>query len=63
MSCPICHKTTQAKWRPFCSRRCADIDLGRWMTQTYRVPVEDDEVQSDTPSEYATGTAQSDKLN
>lgn len=44
MSCPICQSDTDPKYRPFCSRRCADLDLGRWMTGSYRVPlVETDE--------------------
>ncbi len=40
MSCPICSKTTDEKYRPFCSRRCADVDLGRWLTGSYSVPAE-----------------------
>ncbi|MEI4486695.1 DNA gyrase inhibitor YacG [Frigidibacter sp. MR17.14] len=46
MSCPICGKDTEAKYRPFCSKRCADIDLGRWLTGSYVIPgdaVEDEE--------------------
>lgn len=44
MTCPICSKTTDPKYRPFCSRRCADVDLGRWLTGAYAVPsVEEDE--------------------
>ena len=41
--CPICGKpATQSVW-PFCSQRCANVDLGRWLTGVYRVPsVEDD---------------------
>ena len=35
MSCPICHKETDQKYRPFCSKRCADIDLGKWFDGTY----------------------------
>ena len=38
MSCPVCDKPTEARWRPFCSRRCADVDLGRWMTGGYAIP-------------------------
>jgi endogenous inhibitor of DNA gyrase (YacG/DUF329 family) len=38
VTCPICAKQTEAKYRPFCSRRCADIDLGRWLNESYRVP-------------------------
>ena len=40
MACPICAKAADAKYRPFCSKRCADIDLGRWLTESYRVPAE-----------------------
>jgi endogenous inhibitor of DNA gyrase (YacG/DUF329 family) len=47
MTCPICGKETEAKYRPFCSRRCADIDLGRWLTGGYAIPVEDDEAPDD----------------
>ena len=38
--CPICRKPTVHRYRPFCSARCADIDLGRWFTEAYRVPGE-----------------------
>ncbi len=42
--CPICGKPADPKMRPFCSRRCADVDLHRWLTGAYAVPaVEDDE--------------------
>lgn len=50
MSCPICNKETAAKWRPFCSKRCADIDLGRWMTGSYTLPGTD-ESDPETPQE------------
>ena len=36
--CPICGKPGLADYRPFCSKRCADIDLGRWLKEGYRVP-------------------------
>ena len=42
MSCPICGKPQVAEYRPFCSRRCADVDLGRWLTESYRIPAETD---------------------
>lgn len=38
MSCPICDKESTAENRPFCSRRCADLDLGNWLTGRYSVP-------------------------
>lgn len=43
MTCPICGQPTDAAARPFCSTRCADIDLGRWMTGAYAVPSTDPE--------------------
>lgn len=41
--CPICGKTPDPAYRPFCSRRCADVDLQRWLTGAYAVPAEEDE--------------------
>jgi uncharacterized protein len=41
--CPICGKPADSRWRPFCSKRCADIDLGRWLDEAYRIPVEEEE--------------------
>ncbi|MFO0388384.1 MAG: DNA gyrase inhibitor YacG [Alphaproteobacteria bacterium] len=38
-SCPICGKEPQKPYTPFCCKRCADIDLGRWFTGSYSVPV------------------------
>lgn len=43
MSCPICGAETVKEYRPFCSRRCADIDLARWMTGGYAVPSQREE--------------------
>lgn len=40
MSCPVCGEDTVHKYRPFCSRRCADIDLGKWLNEDYSVPVD-----------------------
>ena len=36
--CPICAKPEAAGFRPFCSKRCADIDLGRWFKGGYAIP-------------------------
>jgi endogenous inhibitor of DNA gyrase (YacG/DUF329 family) len=36
--CPICDKPGAGRHRPFCSKRCADIDLGRWLKGVYAVP-------------------------
>jgi hypothetical protein len=43
VSCPICKRPTDPAYRPFCSRRCADVDLGRWLTGSYSVPSDDPE--------------------
>ena len=36
--CPICGKPTALEARPFCSKRCADIDLQRWLSDRYVLP-------------------------
>lgn len=47
-SCPICGKPRQAEYRPFCSKRCADIDLARWLDGAYAIPaVELDDPERD----------------
>ncbi|MBK9083105.1 MAG: DNA gyrase inhibitor YacG [Rhizobiales bacterium] len=38
-ACPICGKPREPAYRPFCSKRCADIDLGRWLGGRYAIPV------------------------
>lgn len=45
--CPICRKPGEARFRPFCSARCADIDLGRWFTESYAVPAAPPEIDED----------------
>lgn len=47
MSCPICAKPTDDKYRPFCSKRCADLDLGKWLSGAYAVPLEEEDEFSD----------------
>jgi uncharacterized protein len=37
-ACPICGKPAEQRFRPFCSRRCADVDLNRWLSGVYAVP-------------------------
>ena len=38
MTCPICGKPTVEAYRPFCSKRCADVDLARWLRGDYAIP-------------------------
>ncbi len=45
--CPICGEPTDSHYRPFCSRRCADVDLHRWLSGGYaRSGTEDTEASS-----------------
>jgi uncharacterized protein len=41
--CPICKKPSLQKFHPFCSNRCAQIDLSRWLGGKYAIPAEDAE--------------------
>ncbi|MBU2583685.1 MAG: DNA gyrase inhibitor YacG [Alphaproteobacteria bacterium] len=36
--CPICKAPSAYDYRPFCSRRCADVDLSRWLSGHYAIP-------------------------
>lgn len=49
--CPNCGKPTVARYRPFCSKRCADVDLGRWLTEAYRVPTDEVPPEGWTPED------------
>jgi uncharacterized protein len=52
-SCPICGRPSQARYRPFCSRRCADVDLSRWLRGTYAIPGEPEAEASGEANERA----------
>ena len=41
--CPICGKPAKPEFRPFCSARCADVDLNRWLSGAYVIPARPDE--------------------
>jgi endogenous inhibitor of DNA gyrase (YacG/DUF329 family) len=47
--CPICRKEPAAAYRPFCSKRCADVDLGRWVTGSYVIAGGDADSDEDGP--------------
>ncbi|MGJ4944042.1 DNA gyrase inhibitor YacG [Bradyrhizobium sp. HKCCYLS1011] len=40
--CPICGRTAAEDLRPFCSARCRDVDLHRWLAGAYVIPASDD---------------------
>ncbi len=44
MSCPICAKPSDKSYRPFCSGRCANVDLGRWFNGNYAIPAEEEDM-------------------
>jgi endogenous inhibitor of DNA gyrase (YacG/DUF329 family) len=47
LACPICGKPADTVLRPFCSKRCADVDLHRWFSGRYAVPVTEDEEEDE----------------
>jgi endogenous inhibitor of DNA gyrase (YacG/DUF329 family) len=58
--CPNCGKPTSAEFRPFCSRRCADLDLHRWLSGGYAIPVQESD---DRPQDAAAGEGDEGKLH
>ena len=46
--CPICRKPHELEYRPFCSKRCADVDLHKWLREDYSVPAEEQPYCEDT---------------
>ena len=58
--CPICGRPADEKRQPFCSKRCADVDLHRWLAGVYTVPVvedeDDDGVKPDDPPQDERGS-------
>lgn len=50
--CPICGKPPVERYHPFCSKRCADVDLNRWLSGSYAIPgrpEEDEDGESGPP--------------
>jgi endogenous inhibitor of DNA gyrase (YacG/DUF329 family) len=41
MTCPTCKKSSTEQYRPFCSKRCADVDLGRWFSGSYAIAAQE----------------------
>ena len=41
--CPICAAPQANAYKPFCSKRCADVDLNRWLSDGYAIPGQADE--------------------
>ncbi|MBL4894293.1 MAG: DNA gyrase inhibitor YacG [Emcibacter sp.] len=50
--CPICEKNpAMPKYHPFCSDRCADVDLGRWLKGNYVIPGEKTDIPEPDPDD------------
>jgi len=48
--CPICGRLAAPERRPFCSPRCADVDLNRWLSGSYAIPVVEEVGEDGTPT-------------
>ncbi|MBI1181586.1 MAG: DNA gyrase inhibitor YacG [Alphaproteobacteria bacterium] len=46
-TCPVCAKPAVERYMPFCSKRCGDIDLGRWLDGRYVIPGQDSPSEGD----------------
>ena len=49
--CPECNKPAVMDYRPFCSKRCSDLDLGRWIKGDYAIPVVEEDTSATTEEE------------
>jgi endogenous inhibitor of DNA gyrase (YacG/DUF329 family) len=58
--CPICGRATETDYRPFCSRRCADVDLARWLSGGYAIPARADDDEDGECTEPAAGSNEDD---
>lgn len=54
-ACPICGKVSVAKFHPFCGKRCADVDLHRWLNGIYAVPAAEDDSEGAANDDYPEG--------
>ena len=60
MACPICDKPTVAAYRPFCSKRCADVDLAKWLGGGYAIPSQNPDDEDDLIDALGKAANQSD---
>ncbi|MEM6415870.1 MAG: DNA gyrase inhibitor YacG [Pseudomonadota bacterium] len=50
--CPVCQSPTVVAYTPFCSKRCADIDLHRWLNESYSIPASNEENDQEEASDW-----------
>ena len=49
--CPVCERNpADVDYKPFCSKRCADVDLSRWLKGSYAIPGQAADEAEETPS-------------
>ena len=61
-TCPICHKAeADPKYRPFCSRRCSEVDLQRWFSGAYAIPTALDDSADEDVENDGLGAGQAQK--
>ncbi len=49
--CPVCHEPAKSEHAPFCSQRCKDVDLGRWLKGVYVIPGPDSGEPENLPAD------------
>lgn len=49
--CPVCKRSARPEHAPFCSAKCADIDLGRWLTERYRIATDERPAEGETEAD------------
>ena len=54
-ACPVCKRPAEPDYRPFCSKRCADIDLGRWLKGSYAIPARAEDEDDDASENGLSG--------
>ena len=60
-ACPLCQQPAEDLYRPFCSRRCAQLDLGKWLTGGYAIPAHEAMEDSDVDTLLAANESQQSK--
>ena len=57
-NCPICRKPAAERFRPFCSKRCADVDLHRWFSGRYGIAATEQEEEAEAEEDGARPAAE-----
>jgi len=55
-ACPVCKKPATAEFCPFCSKRCKDVDLHRWLSGVYRIETNEAPTEDENPPDPEAGS-------